>query len=76
MILRGLLEGKVQATTRTMQATYQRFVNTTPNPSATKNSNGELVALLEPDPSPPLPAVVVAALIAVDVADILNERFQ
>ena len=32
-------------------ATYHRFVNTTPNPNATKKSNGELVG---PPPPPPL----------------------
>lgn len=52
------------------------MVNTTPNPRATKNNNGELVALFDPDPSPPLPAVVVAALLeaVVDVGDILNDE--
>lgn len=44
-----------------------RFVNTTPNPSATKNNKGELVGLFEPEPSPPLLAVVVAALLEADV---------
>ena len=48
--------------------TYQRLVNTTPNPRATKNNKGELVALFEPVPSPPLPAVVVAALLEAEVA--------
>ena len=31
--------------------TYHKFVNTTPNPKATKKSNGELVG---PPPPPPL----------------------
>jgi hypothetical protein len=47
-----------------------RFVNTTPKPRATKNNKGELVALFEPEPSPPLLAVVVAALLEADVEDI------
>lgn len=56
------------------QVTYQRFVKTTPKPRATKNNNGELVALFEPDPSPP--AVVVAALLEAEVVvgDILTTR--
>ena len=33
--------------------TYQRFVNTTPKPNATKNSSGELVG--PPPPEFPLP---------------------
>lgn len=37
--------------------TYHRFVNTTPNPSATKNKSGEDVG----PPPPPPPLVVVAA---------------
>jgi hypothetical protein len=49
------------------EATYQRLVNTTPKPRATKNNKGELVALFDPDCSPLLPAVVVAALLAADV---------
>lgn len=51
-----------------------RFVNTTPNPRATKNNKGELVGLFEPEPSPPLLAVVVAALLEADVGveDILT----
>lgn len=52
---------------RAYEATYHRFVNTTPNPRATKNNKGELVALFEPEPSPPLLAVVVAALLEADV---------
>lgn len=47
--------------------TYHRLVKTTPNPSATKNSSGELVAPELPPP-PPLP-VVVAALAAAVVGD-------
>lgn len=49
-------------------STYHRLVNTTPNPSATKNSKGELVG----GPLPPFPelpesvAVPVAALVVVD----------
>jgi hypothetical protein len=43
-------------------------VKTTPNPRATKNRSGELVAF-EPPPPPPLPPVVVAALPAEDVVD-------
>lgn len=39
---------------------YQRFVKTTPNPKATKNSNGELVGPLLPPPDPPLFDVGVA----------------
>jgi hypothetical protein len=50
-----------------MEATYHRFVKTTPKPRATKNSKGELVALFEPEPPPLLPAVVVAALTEADV---------
>lgn len=34
------------------ECTYQRFVNTTPNPRATKKSKGELVG--PPPPPPPL----------------------
>ena len=30
-----------------MWQTHHRFVNTTPNPRATKNNNGELAGLLE-----------------------------
>lgn len=45
-------------------------MNTTPNPRATKNNKGELVGLFEPEPSPPLLAVVVAALLEADVEDI------
>lgn len=45
-------------------------MNTTPKPRATKNNKGELVALFEPEPSPPLLAVVVAALLEADVEDI------
>lgn len=55
---------------REHEATYHRFVNTTPNPRATKNNKGELVGLFEPEPSPPLLAVVVAALLEADVEDI------
>lgn len=60
---------------RGYEATYHRFVNTTPNPRATKNSKGELVALFEPEPSPLL-AVVVAALLEADVGveDIPTKR--
>lgn len=48
---------------------YHKLVKTTPKPSATKNSSGELVAP-EPELSPPpLPAVVVAALLAAVVVD-------
>jgi hypothetical protein len=36
--------------------THQRFVNTTPNPKATKNRRGEL---LPPPPPPPDPVEVV-----------------
>jgi hypothetical protein len=42
-------------------------VNTTPNPRATKNNKGELVALFEPEPSPPLLTGVVAALLETEV---------
>lgn len=58
------------------EATYHRFVNTTPNPRATKNNKGELVALFELEPSPSLLAVVVAAALLeadVGVEDIPTE---
>lgn len=37
----------------TIRETYQRLVKTTPNPRATKKSNGELVGPLLPPPPPP-----------------------
>lgn len=47
-----------------IELTYQRLVNTTPNPRATKNSRGELVG--PPPPDPPPPGEVVAEGGAVD----------
>lgn len=44
-------------------------MKTTPNPSATKNSSGELVADDPPPPPPPPPLVVVALLGALDVGE-------
>jgi hypothetical protein len=59
---------------RVVTVTYHRFVNTTPNPRATKNSSGELVGppLL---PLPPLvPVVVAEALAALDArADVVDD---
>ena len=55
-----------------MNGTYQRLVKTTPNPNATKNRRGELVAF-EPEPLSPLPVVVAALLAAVVVEAILME---
>lgn len=50
-----------------MQVTYHKLVKTTPNPSATKNRRGELVA--EPPVGSPLPPVVVAALLEDEAVD-------
>jgi hypothetical protein len=56
--------------------TYHKLVKTTPNPSATKNKRGELVA--EPELLLPLVPVVVAALLAAEVVDafILEKRMS
>lgn len=80
MILRWLLDKILNVPeicpegSKDHQVTYQRFVNTTPKPRATKNNNGELLALFEPDPSPL--AVVVAALLEAEVVvgDISSAR--
>lgn len=50
----------LRVTLRT-QKPYHKLVKTTPNPSATKNRRGELVAL-EPPSSPLLPVVVAELL--------------
>jgi hypothetical protein len=54
--------------------TYHKLVKTTPKPSATKNSSGELVAP-EPPPPPLLPDVVaaLAAAVVVGVAILINK---
>jgi len=50
----------------------QRLVKTTPKPSATKNSSGELVGLLDlPAPSPFPVAEGVGALVALAVDDMI-----
>ena len=52
-----------------LEMTHHRFVNTTPNPSATKNNNGELVG-----PFPPLDAGELVPLGAADVVDGADDR--
>lgn len=49
------------------KTTYHRFVKTTPNPKATKNSKGELVGPLPPPP-PPLDVCVGEGRADVSVA--------
>lgn len=56
-----------------LSGTYQRLVKTTPNPSATKNRRGELVAF-EPELLSPLPVVVAALLAAVVVEGAISGR--
>lgn len=58
---------------RRWQRVYHKLVKTTPNPSATKNSSGELVGPLPPPP--PLP-VLVAGLFAVAVPVLVAEEIM
>lgn len=50
---------RVSGDRRAQEQAYHRLVKTTPNPNATKKSNGELVG--PPPPPPPLGADDVAA---------------
>ena len=49
--------------------THQRFVNTTPNPKATKKSNGELVG---PGVEPPVGVALADEVEVVEVADMIG----